>query len=173
VSAAPAGQDAEDNDEDFDIKDVVGDPRVVVSDSTCLIGLERIQRLELLPLLFDVMYVPPAVAAEFGATPAWLKVRAPQDAAHVAALKLLVDDGEAEAIALAKELGCEVILDDLQARKLAARQNVNCIGLLGVLLRAKNAGRLTAIRPLVEALKHERFFFNEALITEALRLAHE
>lgn len=147
--------------------------RIIVSDSTCLIGLERIRQLDLLPGLFDEVFVPPSVAAEFGITLAWLKVRAPQDTAHVAALKLLVDEGEAEAIALAKELGCEVILDDLQARKLAAKQNVNCVGLLGVMLRAKDSGKLTAIRPLVEALKRENFFFSEALIAEALRLAHE
>ena len=147
--------------------------QVIVSDSTCLIGLERIQQLDLLPGLFDEVFVPPAVAAEFGITLAWLKVRTPQDAAHVAALKLLVDEGEAEAIALAKELGCEVILDDLQARKLAAKQNVHCIGLLSVMLRAKDSGKLTAIRPLVEALKRESFYFSEALIAEALRLARE
>ena len=79
--------------------------QVIVSDSTCLIGLERIRQLDLLPGLFDDVFVPPAVAAEFGIPLAWLKVRTPQDAAHVAALKLLVDEGEAEAIALAKELG--------------------------------------------------------------------
>ena len=147
--------------------------QVIVSDSTCLIGLERIRQLDLLPGLFDDVFVPPAVAAEFGIPLAWLKVRTPQDAAHVAALKLLVDEGEAEAIALAKELGCEVILDDLQARKLAVKQNVHCIGLLGVMLRAKDSGKLTVIRPLVEALQREKFFFSEALIAEALRLARE
>ena len=147
--------------------------QVIVSDSTCLIGLERIRQLDLLPGLFDDVFVPPAVAAEFGIALAWLKVRTPQDATYVAALKLLVDEGEAEAIALAKELGCEVILDDLQARKLAVKQNVHCIGLLGVMLRAKDSGKLTVIRPLVEALQREKFFFSEALIAEALRLARE
>ena len=147
--------------------------QVIVSDSTCLIGLERIRQLDLLPGLFDEVFVPPAVAAEFGIPLAWLKVRTPQDATYVAALKLLVDEGEAEAIALAKELGCEVILDDLQARKLAVKQNVHCIGLLGVMLRAKDSGKLTVIRPLVEALQREKFFFSEALIAEALRLARE
>lgn len=147
--------------------------QVIVSDSTCLIGLERIRQLDLLPGLFDEVFVPPAVATEFGTALAWLKVRAPLDVAHVATLKLLVDEGEAEAIALAKEMGCQVILDDLQARKLAAKQNVPCIGLLGVMLRAKHSGKLTAIRPLVEALHRENFFFSEALIAEALRLARE
>lgn len=147
--------------------------QVIVSDSTCLIGLERTRQLDLLPGLFDEVFVPPAVAAEFGTALAWLKVRAPLDVVHVATLKLLVDEGEAEAIALAKEMGCQVILDDLQARKLAAKQNVPCIGLLGVMLRAKHSGKLTAIRPLVEALHRENFFFSEALIAEALRLARE
>ena len=66
-----------------------------------------------------------------------------------------------------------MILDDLQARKLAVKQNVHCIGLLGVMLRAKDSGKLTVIRPLVEALQREKFFFSEALIAEALRLARE
>ena len=147
--------------------------RVVVSDSTCLIGLERIRQLELLPQLFDEVFVPPAVAAEFGITLDWLKVRTPGDAAHVATLKLLVDEGEAEAIALAKELGCEVILDDLQARKLAAKQNVPCVGLFGLLLRAKAAGKVKVIRPFVEGLQAEKFYFSEALVAEAMRLARE
>ncbi|HMP81090.1 MAG TPA: DUF3368 domain-containing protein [Verrucomicrobiota bacterium] len=147
--------------------------RIIVSDSACLIGLERIQQLDLLPGLFDEVFVPPAVAAEFGTPLAWLKVRAPQDAGFVSAMKLLADDGEAEAIALAKELGCEVILDDLPARKLAAKQNVSVVGLLGLLVRAKNSRRLTEIRPLVEALRRENFFFSEALVAEALRLARE
>ena len=147
--------------------------RVIVSDSTGLIGLERICQLELLPGLFDEVFVPPAVAAEFGIALDWLKVRTPSDAAHVAALKMLADEGEAEAIALAKELGCEVVLDDLQARKLAAKQNVSCVGLLGLLLRAKAAGKLKVIRPLVEKLQAEKFYFSEALVAEVFRLAQE
>ena len=146
---------------------------VVVSDSTCLIGLERIQCLDLLPAVFAEVIVPPAVAREFGMALEWLKVQAPRDAACVAALGVMVDPGEAEAIALALELNCEVILDDLQARRLAARQNVKCLGLLGVLLRAKVGGRLPAIRPVVEALRRERFFISQPLVAEALRLAGE
>lgn len=174
VSGSLTSHSTEDDDfDDFDIKDLSGDPRTIVSDSTCLIGLERIQRLDLLRALFDVVFVPPAVLREFGGELPWLQVRTPQDAAHVAALRLLVDDGEAEAIALAKEMNCEVIPDDLQARKIAARQDVNCIGLLGVLLRAKKAGKLPAIRPLIEQLRVEHFFISESLVAEALRLAGE
>ena len=100
-------------------------------------------------------------------------MQAPLDVAHVATLKLLVDEGEAEAIALAKELDCEVVLDDLRARKLATKQQVRCVGLLGVILRAKQAGKLGAVRPLIEALQREKFFFSDALVAEAMRLAGE
>lgn len=147
--------------------------QIVVSDSTCLIALERIQRLDLLPAVFEKVWVPTAVAREFGQSLPWLLVKEPENPAAVAAFELLVDAGEAAAIELARELHCEVILDDLQARRLAARQHVPCLGLLGVLLRAKRAGKLAAVRPLIDGLRANKFFISEALVVEALRLAGE
>lgn len=147
--------------------------QIVVSDSTCLIALERIQHLDLLPAVFTTIWVPTAVAREFGQSLPWLNVKEPANPAGVAAFRLLVDEGEAAAIALAQELACEVILDDLQARRLAARQGVPCIGLLGVMLRAKRAGKLTALRPLLDGLRANKFFISEALVAEALLLAGE
>ena len=147
--------------------------QIVVSDSTCLIALERIQRLDLLPAVFEKVWVPTAVAREFGQSLPWLLVKEPENAAAVAAFEMLVDAGEAAAIELAKELNCEVILDDRQARRLAAQQHVPCLGLLGVLLRAKRGGKLDALRPLFEGLRANQFFISEALMAEALRLAGE
>ena len=146
---------------------------IVVSDSTCLIALERIERLDLLPAMFAEIWIPPAVAREFGRPIPWLRVRAPLDVANVARYDAAVDAGEAAAIALAKELGCEVILDDRQARRLAADERVPCLGLLGLLLRAKAAGKLVAVRPDIEALAAHRFFISTPLVAEALRLAGE
>lgn len=147
--------------------------QIVVSDSTCLIALERIQRLDLLPAVFETVWIPMVVAREFGHALPWLRVKDPENAAAVAAFQLLVDAGEAAAIELAKELNCEVILDDVQARRLAERQSVPCVGLLGVLVRAKRAGKLPVVRPVVEALRNEKFFISQELIAEALRLAGE
>ncbi len=113
------------------------------------------------------------MAAEFGVALPWLLVRVPTNAGAVAAYETLVDAGEAAAIALAAELTCEVILDDLQARRLAAREGVRCVGLLGVLLRAKQVGRLTAVRPLIDALREQSFHVSAPLVAEALRLAGE
>ncbi len=44
----------------------------VVLDSTCLIGLDQINRLEILPALFEPILAPPEVEREFGASPPWL-----------------------------------------------------------------------------------------------------
>jgi predicted nucleic acid-binding protein len=41
--------------------------------------------------------------------------------------------GEAEAITLAKNIDCWVVLDDLKARKIARREGVKIIGTLGIL----------------------------------------
>ena len=55
----------------------------VVIDSTCLIGLERIGQLELLPALFEPILIPPEVQREFGMSLSWLTVETPADQALV------------------------------------------------------------------------------------------
>ena len=144
-----------------------------VLDSTCLIGLERIGRLDLLTALLDPVLAPPTVIAEFGFQPAWLTVAAPTNIGTVAALNLTVDVGEAEAIALAHERRCRSILDDRKARAVAVRLGVPVTGTVGLLLKAKQAGVLSAILPLLDALEAHHFHVSRALRVEALRLAGE
>jgi len=74
-----------------------------VADSTCLIGLERIGRLDLLQSLFEPILIPPKVHEEFGVTLEWLKVQTPSNQMLVNVLKFVVDEGKAEAITLALE----------------------------------------------------------------------
>ncbi|MCI5159491.1 MAG: hypothetical protein D3906_13875 [Candidatus Electrothrix sp. AUS1_2] len=83
----------------------------IISDSACLIGLERIQALDILPGLFDPIVIPPEVQQEFGTVLPWLHVENPANPEFIASLKLMVDDGEAEAIALAYEKGWRIILE--------------------------------------------------------------
>jgi predicted nucleic acid-binding protein len=90
-----------------------------VLDSTCLIGLENIGRLDIAEALLQPAYAPPAVEREFGAAPPWLQIIAPGNETLVVSLKMMLDEGEAEAIALAQEKGLRVILDDRKARGVA------------------------------------------------------
>lgn len=102
----------------------------VVTDSTILIGLERIGHLDVLPALFNPILMPPAVQQEFGIALPWSQVETPTDQGLVAALKILVDEGEAEAIALAYQRGLQIILDDRQARAVARNMDIPIIGTL-------------------------------------------
>ncbi|WP_250124223.1 hypothetical protein [Chroococcidiopsis sp. CCMEE 29] len=82
---------------------VSGDSETVpaVTNSTCLIGLERIERLYILPQVFSTITIPTAVQAEVGLEADWLVVTTVQNLTVVVVLKTQVDPGEAEAIALA------------------------------------------------------------------------
>ncbi len=147
---------------------------LVIADSTCLIGLDRIGRLELLPQLFPDIVAPPAVIAEFGHTPAWLTVQRVSNDDRVRHLSEILDSGEAEALALAVELaGSRVILDDKKARRVAHQLGVKVIGTVGVLLRAKRQGFIAYVKPLLDELLAADFRISDALYEEALRLAEE
>ncbi len=145
-----------------------------VTNSTCLIGLERIGRLDLLPQVFDTVFAPPTVAAEVHSPLTWLTVQTVENSAFVAALKTQMDEGEAEAIALAVELDNVIlILDDKKARRVAQQIGLKVIGTVGMLLRAKNQGVITEIKPLLTELVQVDFRITNAIIQEALRLSGE
>ena len=145
----------------------------VVSDSTGLIGLERIGELNILPQLFDPIMIPPEVEREFGNNFSWLQPENLTSDVLVAALRLTVDAGEAEAIALASEKSCLLISDDKQARSVAKRLGVAVIGTVGVLVRAKQNGVIMALKPILDDLELNNFFISRALREEALKLVGE
>ena len=71
----------------------------VVFDSTCLIRLQRIRERNILPALFDPVMIPPQVEREFGSKFSWLQIENLRPDVPATALRLVVDSGEAEAIA--------------------------------------------------------------------------
>ncbi len=145
----------------------------VVSDSTCLIGLERVGKSDILPALFDSVMIPPEVEREYGGKFDWLKVESLTNNLLVVALEMVVDAGEAEAIALASEKNCLLITDDKQARAAARRLGVNLIGTVGILIRAKQSGIISQIKPILNALDANDFRISHALREEALKIAGE
>ncbi len=147
---------------------------LAVADSACLIGLERIGRLDLVSSQFTTVLAPPAVLAEFGVALPWIELRAPKNLTLVAALRLQVETGESEAIALAAEsAGAELILDDRKARRIAQSMGLPLVGTVGLLLRAKRDGLVIAVEPLLDSLAASGFHVAPALRLEALRRARE
>ena len=102
-----------------------------------------------------------------------MTVEQPRDAGMVAALRLLVDPGESEAIALAYEKGLRIIVDDRKAREVAQRIGVPVTGTVGLLLKAKQEGVIANVRPLLDALDANHFRISDDLRAEALKLAGE
>ena len=107
-----------------------------IADSGPLISFARINELELPPRLFSKIFVPPEVWNEVTARgqglagayeisqARWITIQTP-DPQLVRPLSILVDAGEAEAIALAQTIpDCIILLDDSRARKIAARLNI-------------------------------------------------
>lgn len=145
-----------------------------VTNSTCLIGLERIERLEILPQVFHTVFAPPAVAKEVRTSLDWLKVQAVANPSVTIALRTQMDEGEAEAIALALELeNVLLILDDKKARRVAQQMGMKVIGTVGMLLRAKRQGVIAEVKPLLLKLTEVNFRISQGIIQEALRLSGE
>jgi predicted nucleic acid-binding protein len=146
---------------------------IIVSDSTCLIGLERINQLELLPAFYSSIVIPPAVQEEFGRSFPWLVLDKPTNKGLVTSLKLLVGRGESEAIALAYERRYRLIVDDRQARKLAQQMGIQMIGTVGILVKAKRQGIIPNLSLVLNDLEAHGFYLSQALKAEALKLVEE
>lgn len=153
--------------------------QVIVADSSPLIALAVTGAIDLLPQLYRDVLLPPAVwdevtiagqglpGAEVVRGAGWLKVTKP-DPAVVAALTILV--GQGEAIALAQSVvGSVLLLDDAQARRVAERVGLRRIGTLGILRKAKIAGLLDRIEPLIDQLAHHGIYMSRNLIDAILR----
>jgi predicted nucleic acid-binding protein len=162
---------------------------VVISDASVLICLGAVGQIELLRAFYTEVLVPPAVWAEVtraggrpGAaetqaarTDGWLQLRAPASTALLAQLHRALDAGEAEAIALAVELPRSLLLlDDADGRETAFQLGMDFTGTVGVLLRAKREGKVSALKPVLDQLLQQHSFrLSRSLYQAVLRQAGE
>lgn len=151
--------------------------QIVVSNSSPLIGLTQIQQLNLLENLFGNVLIPTAVASEITQSvkiPAWISIKPLSQPIATQILATALGAGESEAISLTLEMGADlVILDDRAARRLAQSLGLNVIGILGVLLAAKNHNFITTVRPHLDNLKNYNFHLAPDLYQKILLDAGE
>jgi len=150
----------------------------IVSNSSPLIALARIQRLDLVPAVLHSILIPPAVAREIEPSipvlPAWGSVKALSSQRSLPKSRGRLGDGEREAIALAIEIGADaVLIDERAARRVAEQAGLKVIGTLGLLLEAKRAGHVTSIRADLDKLVETSFFLSPQLYDHVLRMAGE
>jgi uncharacterized protein len=160
---------------------------IVVSNSSPLISLAAIGRIEVLRELYGVITIPRAVYNEVAAQDPrrpgavevrsydWISCKEITNPSVATALEGKLDRGEAEAIALALDLPAELLLmDERLGRVEAARFGLRFVGTLGVLIEAKTRGHLREIKPVLEDLETKAgFHMSEALRARVLREAAE
>lgn len=145
---------------------------IIVSDTSPIINLAAIGHLQLLPDLFVEVVIPQAVyheiailgAGEPGAQEimkaSWVKVVGATNQLLLPKLLHELDPGEAEAIALALDLHADYILmDETSGRNIALSYNLQPLGVLGILLRAKQKQLISLVCPLMDRLRNEANFF--------------
>ncbi len=160
--------------------------RPLVCDTTLPLYLGRVGRAQLLPALFSTVCIPESVATELDMgrlmrpdtldprdLSGVILVSVPQRDVEALPLNRL-GPGERAVIAYVRSHpDCWAGLDDRQARELAEDLGLDVVGTIGVLLRAKKADLIPAVRPLLDALHAEGFRLGRDLYREALRLAEE
>jgi predicted nucleic acid-binding protein len=148
---------------------------IIISDTSCLIALDRIDHLHILQNTFETIYSTPKVLQEFcRALPNWIIIKEVENKVQLTRLELILDAGEASAISLALETeNAVLIIDEKKGRRIATELNLNIIGTLKVLLLAKQSGIIESVKDVIQLLTKQSFRFNSAIVKEILILAEE
>ena len=152
---------------------------IVVSDSSPITALLKVNAVDLLKDLFADVVIPEAVAAELlqkhPSLPTWLRIVTVLDHETVLSRLPRIDLGEAEAIQLARELKATLLLiDDEEGRAVASEEGITFIDLLGVVLLARRRALIPSARSLVKSLQTQGgVYLSEKLIESALSTVGE
>lgn len=158
--------------------------RKIISNTTPILSLLKINKLILLEKLYERIIIPTAVYNE---------IEKGKEKPYYLDLKLIdwiaiweiknpdskdyfldLDEGEAEVIILAREQNSDlVIIDEIMGRRIARQFELTVTGTIGVLLKAKERGFVSSIKELLTELQEKGIWLNSKLISKALELAKE
>lgn len=156
----------------------------IVSNTTPIISLLKLNRLDLLQKLYKQINIPSAVCKEIEAGKAkgyykdltrvdWINIIEIQDKQAVKYF-LDLDAGEAEAIVLATELNADlIILDEKLGRFHAKHADLKVAGTIGILIKAKSDGLIEELKPLLDELTDKGVWISEKLKSEILKKVGE
>lgn len=157
---------------------------LVVSNTSPIMNLAAVDLLDLLRRQFGEVIVPEAVIEELrldsgypgtdkiriAMSEGWLRQEVVENKQVALALRRELDNGEAEAIALALQLGTETILmDEREGRSVAKSMGLSPIGVIGVLIRAKQNGEIISVKEALNKLRNEAgFYITDSLMKDIL-----
>ena len=155
----------------------------VIVNSTPVIGLANIGKLDILRQMYGTITIPqavfdeiksPSVQRQVNANRDWIRVEQINDASQKQMYRAKLHAGEVEVMILAQEKKADlVILDDNAAKKTAKFLGLRVIGTLGILVLAKKRGYIKEVSPVLDALKRDGFFVSDDLCDLVLRQADE
>ncbi|XDD53011.1 DUF3368 domain-containing protein [Leptospira sp. WS4.C2] len=144
----------------------------VISNTSCLILLSKIQQFGILKSLYNSVIITDTVKTEFGENiPDFIKVKNPKQEFSVKSLEQILDSGEASTIALALESkNSLVILDDLKARKIAKNLGLKITGTLGILAKAKTLGIIEDLEKQIDELQRKGIWISDSVLNEIRKI---
>jgi predicted nucleic acid-binding protein len=158
---------------------------LVIVNTSPLLYLYQVDCLELLQQLYGTITVPPAVPQELETgklqgvdvpevnSIEWIQIR-PVASATIIPAVIDLGQGEAEVIALGLENpGSLLVFDDSLARRIADLYGLKYTGTLGVLVKAKQSGYLSAVAPVINMLRSKGMWLTDKIISDVLRLSGE
>ena len=159
--------------------------RRVIVNSTPLISLHRIGRLSLLREMYGEIVIPEAVFQEVIVkhdslqnfileNRNWIRVCRITHSSDKRMYRARLHSGEVEVMILAQELNADlVVIDDLTARKTAEYLGLPLTGTIGILLKAKETGRIPLVMPLIEMMSLQGIYFSAGLKKMIQKLSGE
>jgi predicted nucleic acid-binding protein len=153
----------------------------IVSDAGPILSFARANRLDLLRQVVSAMVIPDAVYAEIvlhgtgkpGSNElqaaSWITRESVRDRSFVDQLPSRLHLGEREAIALAKEHGASLLVDEHEARRTASQLNIPVVGSLRVLKEAKDRGIISQVKPILDELIATGTYISDTLNHAFLR----
>ena len=156
----------------------------IVSNTTPLISLLKIDQLALLQKIYRNIIIPSAVFAEVeqGKTKPyytdlskldWISI---QEIREQKAMSYFydLDAGEAAVIILATELKADlVIIDEILGRRFAKHAGHQVTGTLGILMKAKELGLIDKVGPLLDEMQQKGIWMSKQLKEKILKRAKE
>lgn len=155
----------------------------VVANTTPIISLAALGRLDILEKLFGRIIIAEAVYREIKAKPgfgydqidcAYIEVQSIQGQLYKEFLLTQLDSGEAETIILAKEINADfVIIDENTGYRFAKSAGLTAIRTLSILLRAKEKGHVERVKPLLDEMVEKGRWYSGAVCRSFLDKAGE
>jgi len=158
--------------------------RKVISNTTPILNLIKIGKLDILQKLYNKVQISQAVFREIEegknkdyyidiSKIDWINIMPIKSASSRLYLYDL-DDGEAETIILIQEQAADLILiDEKIGRRFANHLNIPVSGTIGILIKAKESGLINSVTPLLHELRNKSSWIDDNLFKKALTIAGE